>query len=258
MPESGSRNNAAVVVNSAGVMIRYTFYLMGAAAFALISLSLLKVFSFVSANRVVAKEEPPSFRLVDNELAKLTMWTQVVDGAMGRIETRHYGRQYDRGTNLTVTLSVRPPLRHNVDVVPTFADVRNTLAYASYGSGTTHYDLDTRFGPIRAVETRISADGLIKPCLSFQSRFETADVRLHGTFCEAAGAKPIAHRLACILDSLVLDTKLTSEEADRFLHYRIAHPVMCTATPVSQTMDTQSPRPLSPPARWSTPSANRR
>ena len=60
MPEFGTRsNNAAVMVNSAGVMIRYTFYFMGAAAFALISLSILKVFSFFSANRVVATQEPP-------------------------------------------------------------------------------------------------------------------------------------------------------------------------------------------------------
>ena len=37
------------------------------------------------------------------------------------------------------------------DQPPTFADVRNTLASASYASLSTHYDLETRFGPIRAV-----------------------------------------------------------------------------------------------------------
>src|SRR6185369_7814498 len=115
--------------------------------------------------------------------------------------TRHYGRQYDRGTNLTVTLAVRPPIGSSVRLAPTFAEVRSQLSNSYYGSGTTHYDLETRFGPIRASENRVNADGLIKPCLAFQSRFETAAVRLYGTYCEAAGSKPIAHRLACLLDS---------------------------------------------------------
>jgi len=142
-----------------------------------------------------------------------------------------------------------------------FAEVRNSVASAAFASmstyGSMRHDLETRFGPVHAAETRITADGLIKPCLAFKSRFATEAVRLEGTYCEATGAKPSPHRLACILDGLVLDARLASTQADAFLRGRMAQRPYCTSTPVSQTMDTQY-NSVSPPSRWSAPSANRR
>jgi hypothetical protein len=238
-------------------LIRYTFYALGALAFGLIGLSLLKVFNAVSFYRIAPVDEVPAFRLVDSELVRLSMLTKVTSGAsLGRVETRQYGQPHDRSVNLSITLMMPPKLGSGTNA--SFADVRNALVSSSSFSGTgVRYDLETRFGPVRAAETRINADGLIKPCLAFQSRFETLAVRLDGSFCEAAGGKPSPQRLACILDTLVLDNKLASADADAFLRERMTRRALCTATPVTQTMDTQQ-RPVSPPSRWSAPSATRR
>ena len=265
MSDLAPGNNVSSAVNTAGVMIRYAFYSTGALAFGLIGFSILKVFNVVSFYRVQPVDEVPSFRLVDSELARLSMRTKITNGgAIGRIETRHYGQSYDRNANLTVTLAM-PPKVGTVPAIgpggPTFAEVRNSLASAAYASGSvsgsTRYDLETRFGSVRAAETRISADGLIKPCLAFHSRFETEAVRMEGSYCEATGGKPSPHRLACILDGLVLDARLASADADAFLRSRMGRGPLCMSTPVSQTMDTGQ-RPVSPPWRWSTPSASRR
>jgi hypothetical protein len=197
---------------------------------------------------------------VDGELARLPMQAKVTSsGSIGRVETRHYGQPHDRSANLTLIMTM-PPKGGNG---PTnmFAEVRNSLltsAYSGSSYGSMRYDLETRFGPISAGETRITADGLIKPCLSFQSRFATQAIRLDGSYCEATGAKPSPYRLACILDGLVLDTRLASADADAFMRGRMAQRTACTATPVSQTMDTQGGRYMSPPSRWSQPSTNRR
>jgi hypothetical protein len=258
---SMSDSSVSPAVNPVGVVIRYAFYSAGAIAFALIAFSILKVFNAVAFYRVQTVDEVPSFRLVDSDLARLPMQTKVISGgATGRTETRHYGQPYDRSLNLTVILSIRPAPGNGLPVTrSTFADVQASLnnSYYSGSSGSGRYDLETRFGPVRATDTRISADGLIKPCLSFQSRFETPLVRLEGSYCEASGAKPSPHRLACMLDSLVLDTRLAVVEADVFLREHMTRRANCTATPVSQTIDAQS-KSVSPPARWSMPSAVRR
>jgi hypothetical protein len=257
----GRYDNVVSAARNAGTLIRFAFYAAGVVAFGLIALSIVRVFNAVSFYQVKAVDEGPSFRLVDSDLARLSMQTKVTNsGSLGRVETRHYGQLHDRNINLTLTLTMLPKggAGGATGTPTTFAEVRNTLLSASTSSyGSARHDLETRFGPVHAAETRITADGLIKPCLAFQSRFESQAVRLDGTYCEATGAKPSPHRLACILDGLVLDARLASTEADAFLRGRMAQRPKCTSTPVSQTMDTQ-PRPVSPPSRWSTPSANRR
>jgi len=253
--------NFVSVVRNTGTLIRFAFYAAGLLAFGLISLSISRVFNAVSFYSVNAVDEVPSFRLVDGELARLSMQAKVTNGGMiGRIETRHYGQPHDRNTNLTITLTMPP--KAGTGTTNTFAEVRNALAMSAYtnmtsGYGSPRHDLEAMFGPVRAAETRITADGLIKPCLTFQSRFATEAVRLEGSYCEATGAKPSPYRLACILDGLMLDARLASAEADAFLRGRMAQRPYCTSTPVSQTMDTQS-KSLSPPSRWSTPSPIRR
>jgi hypothetical protein len=259
MSDFASRSNVSSAISHSGTIIRYAFYLAGALAFALIAIVIIKVYGFVSFNSVKIVDTTPSFRLVDSELARLPTRSKVVNGgAIGRIEVRHYGQLHDRTANLSMAMIV-PPKPADRSIRPSFADVRNTLAMSATSSsvwGTARHDLETRFGPVRATEARINADGLIKPCLMFLSRFETEAVRLEGAYCEADGSKPSPHRLACILDGLVLDTRLASLAADAFLRERMARRPYCTSTPVSQTLDTQSRR-MSPPARWSMPSANR-
>lgn len=62
------------------------------------------------------------------------------------------------------------------------------------------YDLETRFGAVRAMEMRIDADGLWKQCLAFQSRFDNPAIYLMGWSCDATGAQPSATALACTLE----------------------------------------------------------
>jgi hypothetical protein len=261
MSDFASRNNIASVVNNAGAAVRYAFYTVGMLVFCLIGFSILKISNFVSFYKVNAVDEFPSFRVVDGDLARLSMQTRVSSsGAIGRIETRFYGQPHDRNTNLTITMTTPPKV--GTGTTNTFTDVRNTLVMSAYsntssGYGLMRHDLETRFGPVRAAETRISADGMIKPCLTFQSRFETQAVRLDGLYCEATGAKPSPYRLACILDGLTIDGRLASPEAESFLRWRMSQRPNCTSTPVSQTIDTQY-RSMSPPSRWSTPAVNRR
>ena len=123
---------------------------------------------------------------------------------------------------------------------------------------STYHDLDTRFGAVRATEMRVESDGQWKQCLSFASRFETTAVYFVGWFCDASGAKPSPDRLACILDKITLNKELASKEADDFMRAKIGKGALCSATPVSQTIDTRTYRKPQQPSNWSIPSAQRR
>ena len=118
-----------------------------------------------------------------------------------------------------------------------------TLSSASAVYSNSYYDLQTRFGPVRAREFRVEADGRRKLCLGFLSRFDTPSIYLKGWSCEASGIKPGIYDLACNLDSLVLDQTLASAEADAFLRERMRLPKKCSGEPVTQTTDTRPARP---------------
>jgi hypothetical protein len=242
------------------MFFRYTFYAAGTLAFVLVAFAIIKVSSFVSFNRVKIVDDAPSFRIVEKAFTKLPTQSKVTSGgSLGRIEVRHYGRLHHRTANLSIALIV-PPKPGDRPARQDFSTVHNTLAMSTSSSaapGAGRYDLETRFGAVRAGDTRISVDGLVKPCLLFYSRFDTDAVRLEGAMCEADGSKPSPHGLACILDGLVLDARLPTAAAESFLRERMAQRSHCTATPVSQTIDTRT-RPMSPPSRWSMPSAQRR
>ena len=122
-------------------------------------------------------------------------------------------------------------------------------------STPTHYDLENRFGEFRATEMRVDTDGRWKNCLAFRSRLDTAAVYFTGWYCDGSGAKPAAGALACMLDRLVLDADLASKEGD--MRARMARPPNCSAEPVTQTTDVRQRR-MSPPSRWSQPSAQQR
>jgi hypothetical protein len=121
----------------------------------------------------------------------------------------------------------------------------------------THYDLETRFGEFRATEMRVDTDGRWKQCLSYRSRFDSPIVAITGWYCDGSGSRPSPNSLACILDKIVLEQELVSKGADNFLRERMAKPGRCSAEPVSQTTDTGH-RGVSPPSRWSQPSAQYR
>jgi hypothetical protein len=143
------------------------------------------------------------------------------------------------------------------DSMPQLTEI-SALRHARMVFSSVYHDLDTRFGAVRATEMRVDSDGQWKQCLSFASRFDTTAVYFVGWFCDASGAKPSPDRLACILDKITLNKELASKDADAFMREKMAKGGLCSATPVSQTIDTRTYRAPQQPSRWSTPSAQRR
>jgi len=242
-------------VTGVGIAIRYSFYLFGAIVFAMIAFGT----SYVWQSRTKLVEADTSFRLATNELARFAVKTLVLNGTWaGRVEMRQYGNLHDRDTDMTVFMVVPPKA---IEVARYFGqevlDMR-TLRDTRVMLSQRHYDMETRFGPMRAADMNVDADGRIKQCIAFLTRFETAAVYLKGWLCEASGAKPNADKLACMIDRLTLDKTLESKEADAFLRARMARPASCSATPVSQTTDTRFRSRVSPPQNWSVPNAQRR
>lgn len=231
-----SRSDLGSFVSGLGIIIRYGFYAVGAVVLAMVGIGLFRGL----APRVTILSESPAFRLASAELGRLPAGAQVVtEKRIGRIETRQYGRLYDRDTDLTAILTM--PARQIVlgrNFVREMQDIR-PLSEARAMLTTTYYDLETRFGEVRAADLNVDADGRRKLCLAFLSRYDTVSLSLKGWYCQANGARPTAQQLACILDSLTLDAPLASGEADAFVRSRMARRPRCAATPVSQTTDTR-------------------
>lgn len=207
-------------------------------------------------NRVKTVDGKPAFHLADSSIAKLPVNSQIVTGGrVGRVEMIHYGTLHNRSTDLTIAM-VLPP---NGVVAESQLGV-SLRGVGLLGGGIrsvmlpNFYDLETRFGAVRAMEMRIDADGLWKQCLAFRSRFDNPAVYLMGWSCDATGAQPSATALACTLDTFKMDGNLASTEADAFMRARMNLPANCSAQPVSQTYDTRVHR-VSPPSRWSRPTA---
>lgn len=237
---------------NAGILIRYSFYLIAALVLGLIGVGTMTVWN----SRVTRLDETPRFRLAAPQLARLPMTHQVVTGGrFGRVEIRSYGQLTDRDTDLTIAMMMPPrSVQITSDGMPQFPNIR-PLRGAQTVSGSTFYDMETRFGPMRGTEMRAYTDGRWKLCLSFMSRFPTEAVYLNGWYCDASGARPSANQVACMVDQLVLDGQLASSEADSYMRSRLSRPAQCSATPVSQTVDTRTRTQPAPPARWSTPTA---
>lgn len=242
MAATPSEPRLATAAAYAGATVRYAFYTVGAVVLALIGVGILTVWNA----QVRPVDAAPSFRLASETLDRLQVSTHVeTGGRIGRIEVRQYGQLHDRDTDLTVVM--RLPPKGEVPTRDFAAEMRNIkpLRDARAVLTTTYYDLDTRFGPVRAADLRIDSDGRRKLCLAYLSRFETPAVYLKGWYCEASGAKPSIHRLACLIDKIVVDAPLAVPEADAFLRERMRRGATCSAAPVTQTTDTRTyvPRP---------------
>lgn len=254
MSESLSRPSLTTVVSSTGIVIRYSFYLIGALVLGMIGIAIISFYE--GRNKTV--DEKASFRLAAQHLARLPVRSQIVTGRQfGRLELQQYGAMHDRDVNLSIAMGFPPPSALVTrDSMPQLSSLMPRTMRTVMS--TTHYDLETRFGPARATDLRIESDGQWKQCLAFASRFDTTAVYLMGWFCDASGAKPSAATLACTLDRFALDRDTESKEANAFLRERIARPASCSAVPVSQTIDTRYRSGVSSPQRWSTPNAQHR
>jgi hypothetical protein len=238
----------------AGAFIRYGFYAIGAIVLAMIGIGILSLWNLVPK----PIDAPPAFRITASEFASKSVSGHVIASSrLGRAEVRQYGQLHSRTNDLAVVM-VMPPkgLGMGTQLVQDLNEA-NLLRLKRTVLTQSHYDLDTRFGEFRATEMRVDTDGRWKQCLAYRSRLETASVYFIGWYCDGNGNRPAASALACILDKLVLERELASKEADAFLRERMAKAAFCQAVPVTQTTDTGH-RGVSPPSRWSQPSAQRR
>jgi hypothetical protein len=178
----------------------------------------------------------PSFHLAVPDLARLNLYGRVLDlGRAGRIEVRQYGELLNRGTDMTIALMMpkdgRAPTDDLLAALGTLQRLDVLQDAQSMMLLNGHYELNTRFGPLRALEAHLDADRYRKLCLGFISRFETGAAGLFGWYCEASGTKPSPTALACMIDRLKLDGELASPKADNFLRTQLARAPTCSAIP---------------------------
>jgi hypothetical protein len=234
-----------------GAVIRYSFYTVATLAMGLIGIGILSVWKIPPT----AIDAPPAFRITAGDVASKPVSGHVIAGSrLGRVEVLQYGQLNNRNSDLAVVM-VMPPkgVGMGTRFVQDLYDA-NYLRLRNALMTQVHYDLDTRYGEYRATEMRVNTDGRWKQCLSFQSRFETAAVYVAGWYCDGSGNKPGSGTLACILDKMVFDRELASKEADQYMRERATKSAFCQGAPVTQTTDTGH-RGVSPPSRWSQPSA---
>jgi hypothetical protein len=236
-------------VSLAGTFVRYSFYFFGAIVMAIVGVVAISVWS----NRVTLIADQPAFRIADGSVAGLPVTTDIIAGGrLGRIEVVQYGTLHNRRPDLTVVMSF--PVKGTVGSTQLTTDLREARLLRDVRAVPlpTHYDLETRYGSLHAVEMQIETDGRWKQCLAFSTRFNSSAVSLMGWTCDGTGSKPGADALACTLDKLLIDRKLATAEADAYMRERMMRPANCSATIVSQTTDIRS-RSMPAQPRWAQP-----
>ena len=239
---SFDHSQISTVSNYAGKAVRYSFYAVGTIVLALIGIVVVRVTSFFDQPTRVSTKA--SFQISAPELTRLSPTANSARFNAGWQEILQYGQVYDRNTDFTLVVNM--PANPDTPLVRDYSyemsSLRPLLRTAYIGS-STYYDLQTRFGPVRAANFQINSDGQIKLCVSYLSRFETTAVYLKGWYCESSGARPNFHTLACILDRITLKGVLPTAAAQTFFEERMKRSARCSAEPVSQTTDTRPPRP---------------
>lgn len=239
---SFDRSQISTVGSYAGKTVRYSFYFAGMIAFVLIAMLLIRVSNFFSGPSNVSATA--SFQINAPELKRLTPNASSASIYAGWQQTLQYGRVHDRDTDFTLVVNMpsNPGVPQVRDYSFEMSSLRPLIRSAYIGT-SNYYDLQTRFGPVRAANFQINSDGQIKLCVSYLSRFDTDAVYLKGWMCEASGARPNFHTLACALDRLTLKGVLPTAAAQNFFEERMKRSARCSAEPVSQTTDTRPPRP---------------
>lgn len=235
-------NRIPTVGAYAGKAVRYSFYVAGTFMFAVVGIAAAQLWGFFNQPSNVSTKA--SFQIATPELTRLTPTANSARFNAGWQEVLQYGRVHDRDTDFTLVVNMpsNPGTPYVRDYSAEMSSLRPLLRSAYFGA-TTYYDLETRFGPVRAANFQVNSDGRIKLCVSYLSRFDTTALYVKGWFCEAGGARPNFHTLACMLDRITLKGVLPTPAAQTFFEERMKRPARCTAEPVSQTTDTRPPRP---------------
>lgn len=180
---SFDHSQISTVSRYAGKAVRYSFYAVGTIVLALIGIVVVRVTSFFDQPTRVSTKA--SFQIGAPELTRLSPTANSARFNAGWQEILQYGQVYDRNTDFTLVVNM--PANPDTPVVRDYSyemsSLRPLLRTAYIGS-STYYDLQTRFGPVRAANFQINSDGQIKLCVSYLSRFETTAVYLKGWYCE--------------------------------------------------------------------------
>lgn len=234
---------ASQTARHAGALARFSFYVTGTLVFGVVAVAVLTVWNKLSAFGVDPSQ--PVIQLSVPELAKVTPQARATKSGFGWHELVQFGQLHDRDADFT--LAVEMP-KESSRVLPRefrreMGDLRQ-LSHATFSYPEAYYDLETRFGPVRAARFQIKADGRFKLCMGYVSRFETGALAFKGWYCEANGGKPSPYGLACLIDKVTVKGPLPSEAAQAFFLQRAARGPRCTADPVTQTTDTSPRKPL--------------
>jgi hypothetical protein len=244
MSREFSRPNLQVAAQTAGTFIRYAFYAIGLLTFSVIGLVALWIWNRLPSSPERMKVDP-AFQIAAKDLARRPLYRKAENQSYGWVESLQYGQLYDRDVDMTVLMIV-PKEAYQTLTRNYFSEVSSLRPIAGRSRSTSaFYDLETRFGSVRASEFMINSDGRNKLCISYLSRFDSPVFYLKGWYCEANGARPSFSAVACVLDQLTLKGDLPSAEATAFINERMRRPPKCSAEPVSQTTDTgQRQQPL--------------
>lgn len=240
---SFDQNHLSTVGSYAGKAVRYSFYGVGAVVLAIIGITIIRVSNFFDQPTRVSSKA--SFQITSPDIARLPSTRNSAKFNAGWQEVVQYGQVYDRNTDFTLVVNM--PSDPDTPVVRDYSSemtsLRPLLRSVYMGGTNNYYDLQTRFGPVRAANFQINSDGQTKLCVSYLSRFESTAVYIKGWYCEASGARPNFHTLACMIDRINLTGVLPTAAAQSFFEERMKRSARCSAEPVSQTTDTRPPRP---------------
>jgi hypothetical protein len=239
-----NRANVEITANYAGVLIRNAFLVTGTLMFVAVGLFATSIWSRLPPAPSKLPSQP-AFQFAVSTLSQRPQTRMATEQPAAWLETLQYGQLYDRDVDMTaVLIAPRAPYQNLTrDFTAEIAQLR-PINGAIYPYPRTYYDLETRFGPVRAAEFSINADGRTKLCLAYLSRFDSPSFYLKGWYCEANGARASYSELACVLDKLTLQHPFPLPEATDFIEERMTRAAKCTAEPVSQTTDTSPRQPL--------------
>ena len=233
-----SHKDVVATVSAAGLVIRYTFYLVGALTLALIAIAITTIWGW-RARTIDAK---PAFRIAAPELARLPMRSKVILSWHGRIETRHYGQIYDRDMDLTVAL-IMPPNDSRDHHHRRLARHSRHQAVAQSPHGLQRVQSRSR-NALRSIACDRRARGHRRPLEivpDLLQPFRTDDVGARRLVLrrERRQAEPGSPRLPARPPGARYAARIRAKPM-RSCASKAARAARCSASPVSQTVDTRS------------------
>jgi len=209
-----------------GMLTRRPIFLGLAVALIALIIGLPMVLSQMRAR----DRDPAVVRFSDPNISRLHTRSFIAEnGVIGHGEIRQYGLLDDPNRDVTLIMVIPPAGQSLARDFVTEVRSLDLLRNAAHAAMTRSYEVQTRFGLYQAADLQIDMVGRWKDCLAFMSRFETNSIYIKGWYCDDVGNKPKAEKLACVLDSVVIDRALESASATAFMREHSARPGFCGA-----------------------------